>query len=138
MRESFWPLKKKNLKRCDGRGLVPVPFLRTRLDIQLTIVSRFSKKNKLLQVGLKFINGNWLFVSLDCFDTYSIDKYSHGAKDVGAVTGLDIHRDNHGSRYNSPDWAFDYVSNNNNIQHLQNKTKEYIHLDAGCLKLLPP
>ena len=39
---------------------------------------------------------------------YSIDKFSHGAKDVGAVTGLDIQRKDYGS---SPDWAFDYVSN---------------------------
>ena len=51
---------------------------------------------------------------------YSIDQFSHGAKDVGGVTGLDIHRDKYGS-INS-DWAFDYVSNNN-IQHQQNKNK---------------
>ena len=39
----------------------------------------------------------------------SIDEFSHGAKDVGTVTGLDIHRND--SRSN-PSWAFDYVSNN--------------------------
>ena len=39
----------------------------------------------------------------------SIDKFSHGAKDVGTVTGLDIHRNDSGS---NPSWAFDYVSNN--------------------------
>ena len=47
-------------------------------------------------------------VSLDYFDTHSIDEFSFGAKDVGAVTGLDIHRDH----YHNADWAFDYVSNN--------------------------
>ena len=55
------------------------------------------------------------------------------------MTGLDIHRDNYNNDSNNADWAFDYVSNNN-IQHQQNKTKtkEYIHLVAGCLKPLPP
>ena len=39
----------------------------------------------------------------------SIDKFSHGAKDVGTVTGLDIQRIDF--RFNTS-WAFDYVSNN--------------------------
>ena len=39
----------------------------------------------------------------------SIDKFSHGAKDVGTVTGLDIQRTDYAS---NPSWAFDYVSNN--------------------------
>ena len=39
----------------------------------------------------------------------SIDKFSHGAKDVGTVTGLDIQRIDFGS---NTSWAFDYVSNN--------------------------
>ena len=35
------------IKRGVGGGLVPVPFLRIRLDIQLTIVSCLSKKTGL-------------------------------------------------------------------------------------------
>ena len=68
---------------------------------------------------------------------YSSDKFSHGAKDVGGVTGLDIHRDKYGAI--NPDWAFDYVSNIKLIYNInKTKTKDYIHLVAARLKLLPP
>ena len=39
----------------------------------------------------------------------SIDKFSHGAKDVGTVTGLDIQHTVFG---HNRSYAFDYVSNN--------------------------
>lgn len=62
---------------------------------------------------------------------YSNDKFSHGAKDVGGVTGLDIHRDKYGAI--NPDWAFDYVSNIN-IQHQQNKNKRLYTPGRGTFK----
>ena len=63
-------------------------------------------------------------VSLDYFDTHSIDEFSFGVKDVGAVTGLDIHRDH----YNNADWAFDYVSNNNTYTTSSKQKQKSIYI----------